>query len=86
MRYIYSGGEYDPENPESYHVLTYHNWQKEIYQSAFSQNYSATINGGNDKTTYFVSASFKDINGIVYNTGLKQGDLRANLSMDLSKK
>ena len=86
VRYIYSGGEYDPENPESYHVLTYHNWQKEIYQSAFSQNYSATINGGNDKTTYFVSASFKDINGIVYNTGLKQGDLRANLSMDLSKK
>lgn len=28
VRYIYSGGEYDPENPESYHVLTYHNWQK----------------------------------------------------------
>ena len=85
VRYIYSGGEYDPENPESYNVLTYHNWQKEIYQSAFSQNYSATINGGNDKTTYYVSASFKDINGIVYNTGLKQGDLRTNLSMDLSK-
>ena len=60
VRYIYSGGEYDPENPESYNVLTYHNWQKEIYQSAFSQNYSATINGGNDKTTYYVSASFKN--------------------------
>ena len=43
------------------------------------------MNGGSDKVRYFVSASFKDINGIVKQTGLQQGDLRANLSMDLSK-
>ncbi len=30
--------------------------------------------------TYYVSGGFKDIKGIVSNTGIKQGDLRANLT------
>lgn len=29
--------------------------------------------------TYYISANFKDINGTVKQTSLKQGDLRANL-------
>jgi TonB-linked SusC/RagA family outer membrane protein len=85
MRYIFSGGTYDADDPSSYRVLTYRNWQKEVYRDALSQNYAATVSGGNDATTYYISASFKDINGLVRNTGLKQGDLRANLSMNLSK-
>lgn len=43
------------------------------------------MNGGSDKMTYYISANFKDINGTVKQTGLKQGDLRANIGMDLSK-
>ena len=35
--------------------------------------------------TYYVSGGFKDIKGIVSNTGIKQGDLRANLTANLSK-
>lgn len=35
---------------------------------------------------YYISGNFKDINGIVENTGIKQGDLRANLTAELSKK
>ena len=66
-------------------MLAERNWQKEIYQSAFSQNYSVSVNGGTGKTTYYVSANFKDIEGTVKQTGLKQGDLRANLNADLSK-
>ena len=37
------------------------------------------------RSTYYVSANFKDIEGTVKQTGLKQGDLRANLNADLSK-
>ena len=87
MRYVYSDAlnRYDPNNPETYDVIYYRNWQKEIYRSAFSQNYSLSVNGGSGKTTYYISANFKDINGTVKQTGLKQGDLRANLSSDLSK-
>ena len=59
-------------------------WQKEIYSTAFSQNYNITVNGGNDKITYFTSASYKNIEGLVQGTGLRQGDLRVNLNADLS--
>lgn len=86
VRYIFSGGKYDANDPESYWVLQERDWQREIYRTAFSQNYSVSVNGGSDKVRYFVSAAFKNINGIVKQTGLQQGDLRANLSMDLSKR
>ena len=88
VRYVFNGAydKYDPADPETYNVVNYRNWQKEIYTSAFSQNYSLSVNGGAGKTTYYISANFKDINGIVENTGIKQGDLRANLTAELSKK
>ena len=88
VRYVFSDAlaSYDPNDPETYRVIDYRNWQKEIYQSAFSQNYSVSLNGGTDKVTYYISANFKDINGTVKQTGLQQGDLRANLGFDISKK
>ena len=87
MRYVYNDKlkNYDPNDPETYNLVYYRNWQKEIYKSAFSQNYSVSVNGGSNKTTYYISANFKDINGTVKQTGLKQGDLRANLTAQLSK-
>lgn len=87
VRYVYNDAlaHYNPNNPDTYHVVNYRNWQKEIYTSAFSQNYSLSVGGGTDKTTYYISANFKDINGTVKQTGLKQGDLRANIGMNLSK-
>ena len=88
VRYVFNDAlaKYDPNNPATYHIVDYRNWQKEIYTSAFSQNYSVSLNGGSDKVTYYISANFKDINGTVKQTGLKQGDLRANIGMDISKK
>lgn len=90
MRYVFSGNESayqaDPNNPELYKVITYRNWQKEAYTSAFSQIYSASVSGGTAGMKYYISGNFKDINGIVENTGIKQGDLRANLTAELSKK
>lgn len=87
VRYVFNGSydKYKPNDPETYNVVNYKNWQKEIYSSAFSQNYSLSLNGGSDKVTYYISANFKDINGTVKQTSLKQGDLRANLSAEISK-
>ena len=88
MRYVFgenvSKYKEDPENPEYYRVINYVNWQKEAYSSAFSQVYSASISGGSDAVQYYASANFKDINGIVENTGIKQGNLRLNLTAKLS--
>ncbi len=84
VRYIFSGNVYDPEDPMSYHVLNYRNWQKEIYRTAFSQNYSATLNGGSELVKYYISTNFKDINGVVKQTSLKQGSIRSNFNMKLA--
>lgn len=87
VRYLFGDatGNYNPSDPNTYHLLQERNWQKEIYQTAFSQNYSVSLNGGSGKTTYYISANFKNIEGTVKQTGLKQGDMRVNLNTELSK-
>lgn len=85
VRYIFAGGKYDQNDPDSYHVLNEKNWQDEIFRTAFSQNYGVTINGGSDNVKYFVSGGFKRVEGIVKKTSLRQGDLRVNLNTELAK-
>ncbi len=87
VRYVSSGSQtsYDPGDSSTYNLINYHNWQKEIYEAAFSQQYNVSVDGGTEKMTYYISAGFKDINGSVKNTGLQQGDLRANISAKLAK-
>lgn len=82
---VYRKNGMDSKVKEKWSRLEPIDWQREIYTSALSQNYSVSVNGGSEKTTYFVSASYKDIQGLVRGTGLKQGDVRLNLNSDLSK-
>lgn len=84
MRYVFSGTEYDANDPETYRVVTERNWQKEIYKNALSQNYDVSISGGENKIKYYLSGDVKNIKGLVDQTGLKQGSMRLNLSGDLS--
>lgn len=84
IRYSASGADYDPNNPSSYHSLHNINWMKEIFRQSFSQNYNVSVNSGGERTTFFFSAGFKNIEGLVENTGLKQGDLRLNLNSQLN--
>lgn len=75
----------DSKLKEEWSLLNPIDWQKEIYSNAFAQNYNLTLSGGTDKVTYFASAGYKDIEGLVKGTGLKQGDARLNLNAELSK-
>ena len=77
-------GEQYRVNDEVWRKLNEVDWQREIYSTALSQNYNITVNGGNDKITYFTSASYKKVEGLVEGTGLRQGDLRVNLNADIS--
>lgn len=66
--------------------IDYRNWLDESLELAFSQDYSINVNGGSEKIRYNLSSSFKDVNGILKTTGFKHGDLRLNLTADLTNK
>lgn len=61
-------------------------WQKEIYRPTITQNHRVSLSGSNDKTKYFLAFGLLSQEGVVQNSGLKQGDIRLNLQKDVSKK
>lgn len=85
IRYVPSDNIYDPNVDSTYLVAKDRNWQKEIYGNSLSQSYNLSISGGSDKIKYYMAGDFKDINGMVKETNLKQGGLRLNLGGSLSK-
>lgn len=86
MRYVFSGITYDPNNDSTYHIVNYQDWQKETYRHAISQNYDLSVSGGGGKTTYFLSANYKNIQGLVKSTAMQIGNFRLNVNSDLSKR
>lgn len=88
VRYVFEGeGEnYDPDDPGTYRLIEEIDWQDEIYHSAVSHTYGLSVNGGNDGITYYISAGYKDLEGIVKTTGLRQGNLRSKVNMNLTNK
>ncbi len=63
------------QNPSSLGAGT--NWQDAIYRTAPIQQYQMLVSGGGDKSTYSVSGSYTDQQGIVTTTGYKRYNLRA---------
>ena len=62
-----------------------YDYEKEIYgNTGFARNTLVSVSGGNDKTTFYVSAGTKDETGIVKNTGYRNTSLRFNLDHHVS--
>ncbi|MES2387340.1 MAG: TonB-dependent receptor [Bacteroidota bacterium] len=55
------------------------NWQDEIYRQATQRNYQFSIDGGSEKTKYYVSAGYFDQQGTVKNSGYNRYAMRMNL-------
>lgn len=79
---------YRNEKNEGTYSDTFHpvnrDWQTELYQTAMTQSYRLSINGGKDKYTYYVAGGYQDNRGLIKNTGLSQLDLKANYKYKLS--
>lgn len=58
-------------------------WMDQITRSAVSQVHNLSLSGGSDKSTYMASINYRDIQGIVENTGFDQLSGRLNLSQKL---
>jgi TonB-linked SusC/RagA family outer membrane protein len=60
-------------------------WLKEIYRTAFTQNYQVALQGGTDKSSYYASADYSDQNGIISTNRLRRGSVRLNLDITPKK-
>ncbi|WP_420384798.1 SusC/RagA family TonB-linked outer membrane protein [Roseivirga sp.] len=54
-------------------------WQDEVTRSAFSHVHNIAISGGSENTTFRVSTNFRNIDGILKNSGFDQINARANV-------
>jgi TonB-dependent starch-binding outer membrane protein SusC len=71
----------DPDNP----MWPYNtDWVDEVYRNPFSQNYTLTADGGNEKTKYAISGNYYKEEGMVINSGYDKYTGRLNLDQKLT--
>ncbi|NMM48088.1 SusC/RagA family TonB-linked outer membrane protein [Marinigracilibium pacificum] len=74
--------EGDPRRPADYGSST--DWLDEITrETGFSQSHNIAVGGGNSQTKYRVSYTYRDVQGMLKGTGLKQHSVRLNLDQNL---
>ncbi|MFA8436876.1 MAG: SusC/RagA family TonB-linked outer membrane protein [Marinifilaceae bacterium] len=62
------------------------NWQDEIYEMGVTHTEGVTVSGRGEKSKYYFSAGFADQKGIVETSHIQRGDLRLNMTNQLSDK
>lgn len=55
-------------------------WADIVYRNAFSHSHNLSVNGGNDKTTYYFSASFTDQDGFLRKNNFSRRSGRFNIT------
>ena len=95
--FVYTHGKYNPApedflNPgprtDEYGNIDYvqgADWQDEIYQTGWQQEYNASVSGGSDQGWYAISGSYAKQNGIIRNTGYERYGLSVNLSRHITR-
>jgi TonB-linked SusC/RagA family outer membrane protein len=75
---IGANGQPDPNA----RIIVDTDWQDEIFNTAFSQDYNLNINGGNEKTSYFFSFGYLDQEGVTPSALLTRYSGKANISTE----
>ena len=60
-------------------------WQKAMFQNVWLQKHTLSLNGGSDKTLFYLSADYLNQNGIAAGSGFNRGSIRLNLSNQATK-
>lgn len=61
-------------------------WQKEIFQKAYGQQYEFGVDGGNDVSNYYISLGYQDQPGVIKNSFYKFYNVRSNINVNLTSK
>ncbi|MBD0400664.1 TonB-dependent receptor [Flammeovirga sp. EKP202] len=64
--------------------LTNTNWNDHLFQNAPISNYSVSLNGGNEKTSFYTNVAYMEQEGIVPTTGMERFTANLNLRTKLS--
>lgn len=75
--------------PDLSKIGTGTNWQNEIFKKASFQSYNASVRGGSDRVTYFLSTAFMNQGGIVGGNDksrFNRGTFTANLDFAITSK
>ena len=75
-------------DPNYYYYDMYHNstdWQKYVYEEAFTQNYSINVQGGDDVANYNLSVGYASADATLKNNSFSRFNLRLNSDIVLTK-
>ena len=61
-------------------------WQSAIFRNAPMRNYDLAISGGDSSTTYYISGSLLQNDGVVIGSDMNRGSFRLNLDRNVSRK
>ena len=70
-------------NPDA---LPTYDWQSEVFQPAWTQNYDLSFRGGSEKNKYMISSSYFDQEGMVRNSEYSRITFRINSEHKLTKR
>ena len=71
-------------NGETYYLIN-DNWRDAAYSNALRQEYNVSINGANDKGSYYTSVSYLDEDGIIEYSGFKRISARLKADYQATK-
>jgi len=64
--------------------ITRTNWMDEVFRDGLLQDYNAAINGGNEKSNFYLSFNYRNAEGIVLNTKTQRYNFRINSEHELA--
>jgi TonB-dependent starch-binding outer membrane protein SusC len=67
-------------------ALPTYDWQKESYTKGTTNNYTFSMSGGTDKSTFYVSGAYNQTDANIRNVDFKGGNLSAKLSNKVTSK
>ena len=76
------------DNPDYYWYPMYHNdtdWSKDLYRTAFTQNYKVNVQGGDDVAMYNLSLGYGDAQSTAKENGFNRLNIRFNTDIKLLK-
>lgn len=61
-------------------------WQDQVFQRGFIQNYQLSLSGGSEDVTYYISGVYFDQEGIITNSSFDRFSLTSNIDIKASEK